>query len=73
MNAYIITGPIFLTVTASVPVTIAHGLGREPAGWLVIWSDVDVQFHVEDADADARQELVLVPSATANVRLVLLS
>ena len=64
--------PIELTVTASTPVTIRHGLGRQVQGWLLVWCTAPVEFFVADPTADTRQELVLVPSATCDVRLLLL-
>jgi hypothetical protein len=66
------TDAIELSVTANVPVTITHSIGRQLAGWLVIWQDAIVNFVVQNADADTSRQLVLVPSATANVRIVLL-
>lgn len=72
MPTAIATDPIALSVTASEPVTIRHGLGRQVAGWLVIWATAPVEFFVADAAADTRTELVLVPSATCDVRVVLL-
>jgi len=68
----IATDVIELTVTAGTPVTIAHGLGRQVTGWLVLWQDAACVFTIQDPAADSRRELVLVPSGTANVRLVLL-
>lgn len=64
--------PIELDVTNGVAVTIKHGLGRQVAGWLVIYQTVVVSFVVQDPDADTRKELVLVPNASGFVRLVLL-
>lgn len=66
------TEPIELEVNAGQPVTIPHGLGRQVAGWAVIWCTAPVTFHVQDPAADTRTTLVLVPSATARVRLLLL-
>lgn len=68
----IATDPIALDVVAGVAVTIPHGLGRQVAGWLVIWQDAACAFAVQDPAADSRRELVLVPSGSASVRLVLL-
>lgn len=59
-------------VEVGEPLTIEHGLGREVAGWLVIWQSAPVQFHVYDPAADTRNVLTLVPDATAKVRLVIL-
>jgi hypothetical protein len=68
----IVTEPIEVAVTAATPFTLPHGLGRQVAGWLVIWADADVTCHVADPAADSSQELALVPSATCNLRIVLL-
>lgn len=68
----IATDPIELTVQAGVAVSIPHGLGRQVAGWLVIWRTAACEFTVQDPAADSRRELVLVPSGSASVRLVLL-
>jgi len=65
----IATEPITLDVQAGIPVRIAPQLGREPAGWLVIWSDAPVQFHALPTVAG---ELSLMPSTSARVRLVVL-
>jgi hypothetical protein len=64
--------PIALAVQTGVPVRITHGLGRQVAGYLVIWTDTPCAFSVQDPAADSSRDLVLVPSATASVRLVLL-
>lgn len=64
--------PIELEVTASQAVRIPHGLGRQVVGWLVVWQSAVCNFFVQDPAADSSRELVLVPSATASVRLVLL-
>lgn len=66
------TDSIPLSVVSGVPVTIRHGLGRQVEGWLVIWRTVPVDFHVLDPGADTRSELVLIPSASASVRIILL-
>lgn len=66
------TDPIELSVSADTPVTIRHHIGRQILGWSVVWRDAPCEFHVQDAAADSSRELVLVPSGTANVRLVLL-
>jgi hypothetical protein len=72
MIAQIATDPIELTVTAGVPVTIPHGLGRQVSGWLVIWQSVPIDFYVQSPVADTARELVLIPTASAAVRVVLL-
>jgi hypothetical protein len=68
----IATDVIYLLATAGKPITIKHGLGRQVAGYLVVWRDAPCDFTIQDPAADCRQELVLVPDGTANVRLVLL-
>lgn len=68
----IATDIIELGLVAHEPIRIPHGLGRQVAGWLVIWRDQYVELKVQDPAEDTSRELVLIPSATANVRLVLL-
>lgn len=68
----IATDIIALSVTAGVAVTIPHGIGRQIAGYLVIWRSAPCVFTVQNPAADSSKTLVLVPSGTANVRLVLL-
>lgn len=70
--AEIVTLPIPLDVTSGTPAIIKHGLGRQIAGWLVIWQTAACQFYVQDPHRDTSQELVLIPNATCSVRLVLL-
>lgn len=53
---------------AGEPLTIAHGLGRPVNGWIVIYAEAPVALH---ATQNSREALVLVPSATTTVRLVL--
>lgn len=72
MRALETSDPIELSVTATEPVTIRHGLGRQVKGWLVIWCSAPVELFVAEPAADTRQELVLVPSATCDVRLLLI-
>lgn len=67
----IATEAIELDVTTGVPVTIPHGLGRQVLGWLVIWQDVACQLEIQDPAADTTRDLVLVPTASASVRVVL--
>ncbi len=68
----IATDLIELTVVATTPVTIKHGLGRQVGGWQVLWRDTaGIDFHVQDSTLDTSRELVLIPSASGNVRLVL--
>jgi len=66
------TQPIALSVQTGQPVTIRHGLGRQVHGWLTLWRDAVCDFYIQDPAADTRQELVLIPTGNANVRLVLL-
>ncbi|TXH47593.1 MAG: hypothetical protein E6Q97_26865 [Desulfurellales bacterium] len=63
------TNFIDLDVLIGQPVRVAPQLGREPVGWLVIWQDAPVQFHALPTVAG---ELMLMPSASARVRLVVL-
>jgi len=70
--AEIVTNPIEIDVVVDEPVTIEHGLGRQVAGWLVIWRDTPVDLVVYDSSADTSQSLVLMPNASARVRIVLL-
>lgn len=56
------------TVTDGQAITLYHGLGRE-AGWLVAWRDAVVDFIAQESTAD---KLVLLPSGSGNVRIVLL-
>lgn len=72
MTAQIVTDPITLDVQAGQTVTLRHGLGRQVGGWIVVWADAPVQLTIADPEADTRQELALVASASARVRLVLL-
>lgn len=66
------TDLIELSVVAAAPVTIKHGLGRQVAGWDVLWRDIaNLGFHVQDSTLDTSREIVLIPSASGNVRLVL--
>ncbi len=66
------TAALDLQVTSGKPVRIAHGLGRQVEGWLVLWQTAPVAFSIQDPGADTAQELVLVPNASARVRLVVL-
>lgn len=68
----IATDPIELSVTAGVAVTVSHGLGRQVAGFLVIWRDAPCELTVQNPQADSSRELVMLPSGSANLRLVLL-
>lgn len=72
MKPQIATDAIALTVTDGVPVRLPHGMGRQVEGWLVIWQDAAVVLRVQDAAADSSKELVLVPSGSGRVRVVLL-
>lgn len=68
----IATEAIALTVVAGQAVTLAHGMGRQIEGFIVIWRDAPCELYVQDAAKDSSKELVLVPTASANVRVVLL-
>lgn len=68
----IATDPIEVSVTAGQVVTVRHGLGRQLAGFLVVWRSAPCDFHIHDPAADTSREVALVPSGTADVRLVLL-
>ncbi|MDH5548073.1 MAG: hypothetical protein OEZ43_21045 [Gammaproteobacteria bacterium] len=70
MTAMIVSDVVDLSVTATIPVQVGHGLGRE-VGFLCIWADDYVQFKV-DANASDQNTLVLIPDVTCNARLVLL-
>lgn len=72
MIAALATDAIDITAVAGQPLNIAHGLGRPVLGWIVIWSDAPLSLHVQDATADSKDSLVLVPSASAKAKLVLL-
>ncbi len=72
MIPQISTDPIELAVVNGVAVTVRHGLGRQVAGWIVVWASAEINFYVSNPLADTRAELVLVPTGTGNVRLVLL-
>ncbi len=67
------TRPIAFTARAGHPVTISHGLGRQVEGWQVIWNDRPVVFSVLYPNANTANEITLVPSGDANVKLVLVS
>lgn len=66
------TDAIPLDVTAGVPFTLTHGLGRQVRGYLVVWSSAPVQCSVTDPAADTRKTLTLTPTASCALRLVLL-
>lgn len=66
------TDIIELAVQAGQAVSIPHGLGRQIAGYLVVWRSAPTTLYVQDPSKDTSKELVLVPTATASVRLVLL-
>ena len=67
-----VTDIIELNVSIGTPVTITHGLGRQVAGFVVLWRSAPCDFHIQNPAVDSSRDLVLVPSGTASVRLVLL-
>lgn len=66
------TAALHLSVVSGEPYTITHGFGRQVVGWLVLWQTAACDFVVQNPLADTRQQITLIPSATADVRLVLL-
>lgn len=68
----IATEAIELAAVEGEPMRIPHGLGRQVEGYLVIWRSAPCELHVQDPAADTSTQLVLVPSGTATVRIVLL-
>lgn len=72
LKAEISTDIIELDVVNGQPLTIAHGVGRQIAGFIVVWRTAPVDLYVQDPARDSSKELILVPTATARVRLVLL-
>lgn len=69
----LMTAPIEVECTAGEPVSVAHGLGRPITGWLKIYQTAAIDFVIQDATADTRAALTLIPSADGVARLVLLS
>ena len=59
---------IELAAVAGEPLRLAHGFGRPVNGWIVIYAEAPIALHATENSRDA---LVLVPSATRTVRLVL--
>lgn len=72
MRTAIVTEAVELVFEAGVAQAVNHGLGREPAGFLVIWSDEFCRVKAVES-ADKNNELLLVCDVDAVVRLVLLS
>lgn len=66
----ITTRPIELTVWAMQPFIIEHGLGRVPAGWLVI--DCDHATDVWRSGVMDNKQLELTANQDAEITLVLL-
>lgn len=67
-----VTEPISVSVSAGVPVTVKHSLGRPVTGWVVVWATAPCLLSVVDAAEDTRQAITLLPSATASLRLAFL-
>jgi len=70
-EALLTSDPIQLQLRAGFPYTLRHGMGREPKGWLLIWSDAHASLRAVPSDKP-NEELVLVSDADAHVRLLLL-
>jgi len=70
-EALLTSDPIPLQLRAGIPYTLRHGMGREPKGWLLIWSDAHVSLRAGHTD-HPHEELVLVSDADVNVRILLL-
>jgi hypothetical protein len=71
-KAGIVTDFIEVNAVAGVAFEIATGLGRQVGGYLVVWRSAPCDVHVQDPAADTRAVLRLVPSANAQLRIVLL-
>jgi hypothetical protein len=69
----IVTEPIAVSVVFGFTVEIAHGLGRELAGFLVIWADHNASVWVDDPDASTAETLILRAGSTGDIKLVLLA
>lgn len=61
-----------VSVTADVPFTINHGLGRQVEGEVIIARSAPCEVHRQDWTADTRQALTLIPTNTCFLRIVLL-
>jgi len=70
-EALLTSDPIPLQLRAGFPYTLRHGMGREPKGWLVIWSDAHASLRAVHTDKP-NEELVLISDADVNVRILLL-
>lgn len=70
--AVIATDAIELRAIAGETLVVRHGLGRPVLGWLVMWQDAPCVLHLADASLDTKEQLILVPSATAQVKILLL-
>jgi hypothetical protein len=67
------TDAIDVSFTVGQTYTIRHGMGRQVRGWVVIWRDAPGEVYAANPAADTRQELALIPTASFDARLVLLS
>jgi hypothetical protein len=65
------SAPIEVVVNDAQPLRIVHGFGRQIIGGLVLWQTTPVAFSIQDPAADTANEIVLIPNASATVRLVL--
>ena len=63
MRALETSDPIELSVTATEPVTIRHGLGRQVKGWLVIWRSAPGGLVVGEAGGGTRPGMGLAPAS----------
>lgn len=62
------TDPIAFDAVADEPLTVTHGFGRPVNGWIVIYAEAPVSLHALE---NTPQRLVLVPSASTRIKVVL--
>ena len=67
-----VTEPISVSVSAGVPVTVKHSLGRPVTGWVIVWETAPCVMSVVDPTEDTRQSITLMPNGTASLRLAFL-